>query len=174
MPETADFRNYAFDTGRVDSSGKDVGRKVYWKLYAIENLVRLIVHSVLTAQYGPGWWSVAVDPGIQGQVRTRMAEYAKQPWHSTPGKHEIYYTFLLDLNKVITANSHLFRPVIPDIDQWVAKIEQVRLPRNIVGHMNWPNATDRTRIDVFYADIQHLVSQLANTLANTGVSVSIP
>ena len=170
MPRTADFRNYAFDSGRVDSSGKDVGRRVYWKLYAVENLIRVIVHSVLTAQVGPNWWNVAVDPGIQGQVRSRMAEYAKQPWHSTPGRHEVYYTFLSDLNKIVTANSHLFTPHIPDIDQWIARIEQVRLPRNIVGHMNWLSATDRNRIDVFYADVQHL----SGHLGTTGLTLAVP
>jgi hypothetical protein len=170
MPAVGDFRNYALDSSKIDASGKDVGRKVYWKLYAIENLVRIVVHSVLTAQVAPNWWTVAVDPGIRAQVRGRMTEYAKQPWHSTPGKHDIYYTFLSDLNKIITAHSHLFRPVIPDIDQWIARIEQVRLPRNIVGHMNWPSATDRQRIDVFYADIQHLVHHLANA----GLALSIP
>lgn len=170
MARTADFRNYALDVARVDASGKDVGRQVYWRLYAIENLVRVTVHSVLTAQVGPNWWSVAVDPGIQGQVRNRMVEYAKHPWHSTPGKHEIYYTFLSDLNKIIAANSHLFKPQIPDIDQWIARIEQVRLPRNVVGHMNWPSATDRNRIDVFHADIQ----QLLRHLSATGLMLSIP
>ena len=170
MARTVDFRNYAFDGSRVDAAGKDIGRKVYWKLYAIENMVRVIVHSVLTVQAGSNWWSVAVDPGVQGQVRSRMASYAQQPWHSTPGKHEIYYAFLSDLNKIITANSHLFAPVIADIDQWVARIEQVRLPRNIVGHMNWPSAVDRARIDVFHADIQKLVDRLINE----GLSTTIP
>lgn len=170
MPAVADFRSYAFDRNRVDASGKNVGRKVYWKLYAIENLIRVLVHSILAAQAGANWWTVAVDPGIQGQVRSRIAEYSKHPWHSTPGKHSIYYAFLSDLNKIIVANSHLFKPAVHDIDQWVARIEQVRLPRNIVGHMNWPSATDRQRIDVFYADIQ----QLMNQLASSGLNLTVP
>jgi hypothetical protein len=170
MPQAADFRNYAYDNIRVDASGKDIGRRVYWKLYAIENVLRVIVHSVLTAEVAPTWWSVAVDPGIKSQVVNRKTEYANQPWHSTPGGHEIYYAFLSDLNKVITANSHLFERHIPDIDQWIARIEQIRLPRNIVGHMNWLSATDRNRIDVFYADIQHLTSRIAIT----GLRLLIP
>jgi hypothetical protein len=170
MPAVGDFRNYSFDRTNIDSSGKDVGRKVYWKLYAIENLVRVLVHSVLTAQAGTNWWAVAVDPGIRDTIRKRMADYAKRPWHSTPGKHDIYFTFLSDLNRIIVANSHLFEPVIPDIDQWIARIEQVRLPRNVVGHMNWPSVTDRQRIDVFYSDIQ----QLMNQLADSGVILTIP
>lgn len=170
MPVVGDFRNFVFDCSKVDTSGKDIGRKVYWKLYAIENLIRILVHSVLTAQAGANWWTVAVDPTIQGQVRNRMDEYARYPWHSTPGSHDIYYAFLSDLNKIIVANSHLFKPIIQDIDQWVARIEQVRLPRNVVGHMNWPSATDRQRIDVFYADVQHLMNQLAGS----GLNLKIP
>ena len=162
MPKAiADFRGYAFDTSKVDASGKDVGHKVYWKLYAIENLVRVIVHSVLSAQVGTNWWTVAVDPAIQKSVKSRMGDYGQRPWHSTPGKHEIYYAFLSDLNKILAPNSHLFKPHITDVDQWIARFEQIRLPRNIVGHMNWLTTVDRNRIDVVYADIQHLMTQLS-------------
>jgi len=170
MPQVSDFRSYVFDRARVDAAGQSVGRRVYWRLYAIENLARVIVHSVLTAQVGAHWWSVAVDPKLRQRVARRMDEYANRPWHSTPGRHAIYYTFLSDLSKIIVANSHLFEPIIPDIDQWVARIEQVRLPRNIVGHMNWPSATDRQRIDVCHADLQ----QLVHHLTTRGVTLSVP
>jgi len=170
MPIASDFRNYAFDQVRVDAAGRNIGGRVYWKLYAIENLVRVVVHSVLTAQAGAGWWSVAVDPRLRQRVTDRMKEYASRPWHSTPGRHDIYYTLLSDLSKIITANSHLFKPIIADIDQWIARLEQVRIPRNIVGHMNWPSQIDRQRIDVCYADLQQLVTHLANQ----GFSLSVP
>jgi len=174
MPQIADFRTFVFDTSRVDASGRHLGRRIYWKLYAIENIVRVVVHSVLSAQIGPNWWGVAVDPGIQAQVKGRIADYAQRPWHSTPGRHEIYYVLLSDLNKIMTANSHLFTPHVPHIDQWIARIEQVRLPRNIVGHMNWLSTTDRNRIDVFHADVQQLVGHLATSLTAAGASLAIP
>lgn len=166
----SDFRTYAFDRARVDAAGRNIGSRVYWKLYAIENLLRVLVHSVLTAQAGANWWTVTVEPKLRRRVADRMKEYASRPWHSTPGKHDVYYTFLSDLSKIITVNSHLFKPIIPDIDQWVARIEQVRLPRNIVGHMNWPSTTDRQRIDVCHADLQQLVQQLASQ----GVTLNVP
>jgi len=170
MPAVTDFRNYTLDITRVDAAGKDVGRKVYSKLYAVENLLRVVIHSILTAQIGTNWWTVAVDPNIQKRVSSLIAQYAKSPWYSTPGKHELYYAFLSDLNNIIATNSHLFTPSIPDIDQWIARIEQVRLPRNIVGHMNWLTVTDRKRIDVFYDDIQHLLTGLKSS----GVGLHIP
>jgi hypothetical protein len=170
VPAPNDFRVYPFHVDRLDAAGKNIGQKVYWKLYAIENLVRVLAHSVLTAQAGAGWWAVAVDPDIQRAVQRRQADYTNQPWHSTPGKHEIYYAFLPDLSRIITANSHLFKPMIKDIDQWIARIEQVRLPRNIVGHMNWPHKTDRQRIDVVHSDLQ----QLLQSLVKSGTTLSIP
>ncbi|MEX0733679.1 MAG: hypothetical protein WD944_01425 [Steroidobacteraceae bacterium] len=169
MAAIKDFRQFAFDPARVDAAGKNIAQNVYWKLYAIENSFRVIVHSILSVQINPNWWTVAVDPGIQGQIAKRKADYASAPWHSSPGKHDVYYAFLSDLSKIIAANSHLFKPDIPDIDAWVARIEQIRLPRNIVGHMNWPHATDRSRIDVFHADLQHLLIRLA--ASRTGLTI---
>lgn len=166
-----DFRGHAFDIAKINACGKDVGRKVYWKLYAVENLVRVVVHSVLTRQIGTTWWTVAVDPGTKKQVVHLQAQYAQQPWHGAPGRHGIYYTFLSDLNPIIAANSHHFLPLIPDIDGWIGRIEQIRVPRNILGHMNWPSATDRKRIDVFYNDFEALVKKLA---ATSGFSLLIP
>ncbi len=163
MSAVKDFRNYAFDATRVDAAGKNIGQRVYWKLYAIENLVRVIVHSVLSVQVGISWWGQAVDPSIHSQVQRRKSDYATHPWHSSPGGHDIYYAFLSDLNKIISANSHLFLPVIPDIDAWIARLEQVRLPRNVVGHMNWPSSIDRQRIDVVYADLHQLIRKVTNS-----------
>jgi hypothetical protein len=170
MAATKDFRAYSiFDVVRVDAAGKSVSKDVYWKLYAIENTVRVLVHSVLTQQIGTNWWNVAVDPRIQAGVIGRQADYASQPWHSTPGKHDVYYVFLSDLGKIIVANSHLFRPVISDIDNWVMRLEQIRLPRNIVGHMNWLTAIDRKRIDVVHSDLRLLIHKL--TTAGTVLSI---
>src|SRR5207245_6824364 len=124
MPAAVDFRTRAFNADNVDASGKSIGRKVYWKLYASENLVRIIIHSVLSAQIGANWWDVAVDAGIKKQIERFKTSYKQQPWHSHPGAHDIYYTYLADMNEIIRSNSHLFLPVITDIDQWIARIEQ--------------------------------------------------
>jgi hypothetical protein len=171
MAATKDFRAYSgFDVARVDAAGRSISKDVYGKLYAIENTVRILVHSVLTQQIGANWWNVAVEPKIKAGVKWRQADYTSQPWHSTPGKHDVYYVFLSDLGKIIVANSHLFIPIIKDIDNWVMRLEQIRLPRNIVGHMNWLNAIDRKRIDVVHSDLRLLVHKLVTA----GAVLSIP
>ena len=165
MAIASDFRNaVVFDLSSVRASGRDIGRNVYWKLYAIENVVRVIIHSVLSAQINTNWWATATDPTLQKKALGFRRKYTSRPWHTAPGNHDIYYVDLPDLNEIIRANSQLFLPVIPDIDQWMARIEQIRLPRNVVAHMNWPHATDRKRIDVFFEDLQSLAQSLGNQL----------
>jgi hypothetical protein len=84
---------------------------------------------------------------------------------------EVYYIYLSDLTKILTTHSAHFAPHIPDIAQWTARLEQIRVPRNIVGHMNWLTLTDRRRIDVCHDDVEQLVAQLA---ANKRVPLLIP
>ncbi|MGH2683428.1 MAG: hypothetical protein ACRDIX_09385 [Actinomycetota bacterium] len=136
----------------------------------IENLARLIVHSVLEAQIGPNWWSIAVAPRIQTKAEERVATYARRPWYSSPGTHDIYFTFLSELVEIMRANANLFVKVIPDIDQWIARLELVRVPRNVAGHMNWVSKIDRKRVDVTYSDMCALVGHLAGA----GVAILIP
>lgn len=165
MPAASDFRSAAvFDLSRVDTSGRDVGRRVYWTLYAIENVMRVIIHSVLSSQIGSNWWAAAVDASLQKKAQRFRSTCTLSPWHSSPGTHDIYFIDLADLNEIVRANSNLFPPIIPDVDQWMARIEQIRLPRNVVAHMNWPNQTDRQRIDVFYNDVRSLVGHLGGRL----------
>jgi hypothetical protein len=172
MPKAAaDFRSHPFDVDRVDVAGKDVGRKVYWKLYAIENLMRIIIHSVLTVQIGKDWWNVVADPDLKKDIAQMMRSYANRPWHSRPGKHEVYYIYLSTLTKIMTSNSAQFQPHIPDVDAWTAQLEQIRRPRNIVGHMNWLTDVDRQRIDVCHADVRQLVAKLA---ASATVPLIVP
>lgn len=172
MPKPAtDFRGYAFDTKRVRTAGKDLGEKVYPKLYSIENLIRIVVHSVLTVQLGKNWWILTADSTLQKEVLKRVAGYGSQPWHTTPGKHEVYFIYLSDLTKILTTHSAQFLPHIPDIAQWTARLEQIRVPRNVVGHMNWLTKTDRVRIDVCLNDVEQLVAKLA---ASTQLTLTIP
>lgn len=169
-PVIADFRQYSFQTTRVERAGKFLGRSTYWRLYAIENLIRVLIHSVLSGQQGPNWWAQAVDANIQGKAQRFRQTYLQSPWHTNPGTHDIYLVFLSDLNEIIRANSNLFVPLIRDIDQWMARIEQIRIPRNIIGHMNFLNRNDRSRIDIFHTDLLALISQLQNR----GLVISIP
>jgi hypothetical protein len=156
MPAIRDYRQSAYDFSNVKASGQNIGRTVYWKLFAIENAVRVIIGSILHAQVGKDWWTIATSDDTQRKAARNKQRYASYPWFTTQGQHEIYYLDLADYNEILRDNSHLFLPIVPNVDEWIARIEQVRLPRNVVAHMNWIHATDRQRIDLVYTDVQAL------------------
>jgi hypothetical protein len=143
---------------------------VYWKLYAIENTIRVVIHSVLTAQIGAEWWAAAVDRNIVEKAQRFRSRYAAKPQNANPGAHEIHLVFLSDLTEIVRANSNLFVPVVPNTNQWIATLEAIRVPRNLVGHMNFPNAFDRSAIDSAYSQLPALLRHL--TASN--VSIEIP
>lgn len=171
MPKVLDYRTRTFKIAYVDASGQHIGRSVYWKLYAIENLVRILIHSVLLGDIGQDWWGVATDRPLRRKVESIKEDYASQPSRTSPGKHEIYYVFLRDLNKIILANIDSFRPLIPDIDNWLVRLEAIRLPRNVVGHMNWLNIQDKNDIDETYLEVKALMRKFAG---NSGSLITIP
>lgn len=160
MPTVRDFKRYSYQPARIDRCGRDVGSKVYWKLYAIENTIRVAIHSVLTAQFGPAWWTLAVGAKITSRAAGFRASYTRRPQNANPGSSDIYLVFLTDLTEIIRANANVFTPVIPDIDNWIATLDAIRVPRNLVGHMNFPNSYDRLQIETAYTQLPKLIGNL--------------
>jgi len=171
MPSVPDYRATVFATTSVCRSGRNVGRVVYWKLYAIENYYRVLLHSILSVQVSSSWWQLAVDQKIQSKALNFRQQYTARPWHTNPGSHDIYYLDLRDLNEIARANSNLLQPIILDIDAWIAKVESIRLPRNIVAHMNFPNSRDKARIEIVYTDFENLMSML---VASANINFQVP
>jgi len=156
-----DFRKQSqFSIEEVPKSGVYLGKRVYWKFYAVENFYRIIIHSILSVQIDSDWWSIVTPPAIQRKAKKFKENYLKKPWHGAPGKHFIYFTDLNDLNEITRVNSGFFVPIIPNIDDWVLKIEDIRLPRNVVAHMNFPSKVDRQRIGVIYKDFKMLMRSI--------------
>ena len=163
MSVVSDFRlATSFDSDRANDTGQFVGRSVYSKLYFLENAFRVIIHSILSVQINPGWWEIAVGADMRKDVQKVRDEYLSSP-QSNPGKHIIYYVYLWQLGEIIRSNSNQFSRLIPDIDRWVINIERVRWPRNIVGHMNFPNKRDRELIDKMYVECRALVRALQDS-----------
>lgn len=159
MPVVRDFRNYTFQERRIDRCGKNVS-KVYWKLYAVENTVRIVINSVLSVQINAQWWNTAVAPPVRTEAQRRRNRAAANPQHANPGNHDIYLIGLFELIEIFRSNSHLFLPVIPNTNQWLVMLERVRLSRNLIGHMNFPNAYDRNNVDGAYTQLPTLLTQL--------------
>jgi len=161
MPRVRDFRQFAFQLNKIVRCGRNVGAEVYWKIYAIENTIRIVIHSVLSAQIHNNWWSVAVDQRIVENAQRFRRSYAANPRNASPGAHDIHLVFLSDLTEIMRANSHLISRIVPTTSQWIVTLEGIRLPRNLVGHMNFPNTYDRNAIDAAYAQLPALLALLS-------------
>ncbi len=160
MTTPIDFRIKPLSLNAIIECGRYSGRFSYWRLYVIENVIRLIIHSILTAQISPEWLSFALSSKKAKGIKDRKADYQSQPDRANPGNHDIYYLYLGDLTKIINEHAGLFDRYISDIDTWITRLESIRLPRNIIGHMNWPNNKDRADMDRLYRDIKRLEQQL--------------
>lgn len=171
MAGIQDFRELPFARSRVADCGRYVGHESYWKLYVIENYLRVILHSILSAQISGKWFETAADPTMKENIAKVKKRHLKKPTHTSPGKHDVYYIYLSDLTKIMTAHSHLIVKVIADVDLWVARLEDVRMPRNLVGHMNFPNIADRRRIQTVYGELTALMQKLETT---DGLRIQIP
>jgi hypothetical protein len=171
MPGIHDFRSVAFSRRHVESCGRYLGHNSYWKLYSIENYVRVILHSILGAQIGSSWVDQSIAKRKKDKTAWRKRDYLSKPGHTPPGKHDVYYLYLSDLSKIMQANRNLIVTLIPDVDNWVLKLEGVVTPRNLVGHMNFPHQADRARIDTLHHELNGLVQRLES---RPGFSIRIP
>ncbi|HCR71848.1 MAG TPA: hypothetical protein DIW23_10425 [Anaerolineae bacterium] len=171
MPVILDYRQLPFDINKVTESGKFIGKSTYWRLFAIENMFRVVIHSVLSAQININWWSYVISQDKNTQVQNMKINYRNYPGGITlPGSHDIYYLLLSDLTKIITNQRNLFIQVIPNVDQWIIKLERIRLPRNLISHMNWLNVIERNRIDTTYKEARALL----RNFSNSNIAILIP
>jgi hypothetical protein len=168
MSEIVDFRRSSdFTVEGVNKNGRFLGRSFYWKLYFVENVLRVVINTVLSIQVRPipalypSWWEFLYhDTKLMGDAERVRRRYLASPAHTHPGKHGIYYVYLHDLGNIMHENARYFTPIIPEVDKWVLKIEQVGLPRNCVGHMNLINAEDRRQINTMYYECKALIRKL--------------
>jgi hypothetical protein len=161
MPIVRDFRTYSYNPARIERCGRHIGSKVYWKLYTIENTIRIVIHSILTQQLGINWWNVAVGPKLIPQIGRRRMAYVARPSNASPGASDIHLLLLSELTDILRENSHHLIPIVPDTHNWVATLESIRVPRNLVGHMNFPNAFDKAAIDSAYLQLPSLFTHLS-------------
>jgi hypothetical protein len=125
---------------------------------------------VLSTQINPGWWAAYVTVKKAKKINKRRANYRKAPHFISPGGHDIYLLFLSEINSILSTYRIDFLPIIPDIDNWITRIEQIGFSRNIVAHMNWPNQDDLQLIDTAYKET--LIA--LNRLRTKGILIQIP
>jgi hypothetical protein len=145
-----DYRNFPYDEKTLLSYGKILGRQYYWKMYASENLLRLIIHSILSVQIKGEWWKQAVDPDIIKEATKVRAKYNNSRIPNKIPKHDIYCIYMPMLERIISDNRLRFIHYLPQIDKLIISLNAVIIPRNLLGHMNTLDNVDRGKIGGLY------------------------
>ena len=122
---------------------------IYPDLYVLENLVRYVVMSVLENKHDSDWWNnrEVVSGKIAEKVEERKHFERENRWVAKRGTHEIFYTDLRDLRKIIATNSKDFKKIFANLEI-EAELRKLEPSRNIIAHNNPlpPKEFDRIRL----------------------------
>lgn len=149
-----DFRIKPYSVSSIINSGKYAGNRFYSKLFVIENIIRVIINSILRKEYPShlDWWNVGIPRGI------------KKPWHSLSSRHGIYHTYLLDLNRIMVHNRNLIDRHITNLDSLILDIELFNIPRRKIAHTKYLNTNDIQRLDNLYNKSKLLINEISKRI----------
>lgn len=137
---------------RILIEAKKMSETVYPLLYVLENSIREVIVRVMSNKYGNNWWDVEVHKDIKDEVQRRKRQEKENPWHGKRGAHEIYYTDILHLKRIVQKNWSDFKDILPG-QQWLTqRLEEISHSRNPVAHMNPLSQKDIKRIEVYFRD----------------------
>lgn len=167
----SDFRLASFDEKALLSYGKVLGRNYYWKVFASENILRIVINSVLSVQVDADWWLKVVDHDIVCDAKDVRQNYLSAIPSRDPGRHGIYCTYLSRLERILFKNRGSFIYYLPNVDDLIVSLNAVLLPRNLMGHMNHLTESDRRKIGELYGLCENAVDRLKKT---TNIQLKYP
>lgn len=143
--------------GRILKEAKEMSEKVYPLLYVLENSIREVILRVMRNKHGENWWEKKGPKEIIKEVQKRKETENENPWHGRRGSHEIYYTDILHLGRIVQNNWADFKNILPDAQWLTLKLGEISHSRNPVSHMNPLKENDINRIKVFFTDWQNII-----------------
>lgn len=130
----------------------------YPLFYVFENSIRNFINLVLVGKYGKDWWNVKITGNnhlrsIDTEVQRRKNAENEHRFHGKRGAHEIYYTDLEHLKKIIEHYFPDFKPVLNQEKSFYEHmLRTINLSRRIIAHNNPLNDRDFNRIRTAFAD----------------------
>lgn len=136
--------------------------EIYPDLYVLENLVRYVVMSVLESKYGSDWWTNrnVVSGKIAEKVEERKHFERENRWVAKRRTHEIFYTDLRNLSKIITTNSRDFQKIFANLEI-EAELRKLEPSRNIIAHNNPLPLKEFDRIKMCLDDLKKQLKDYA-------------
>lgn len=130
----------------------------YPLFYIFENSIRNFIMLVMKNKYGEDWWNKKINNNkhfnkICQEVENRKKAENENRFHSKRGAHEIFYTDIDDLNKIIDIFFPDFKPILNQPKSFYDHmLRTINLSRRIIAHNNPLNKRDFDRIKHAFAD----------------------
>lgn len=114
-------------------------KDVYPWVYLFENSVRNLILNVMKKNSVSDWWNNNVPQPIKRKVEDRKKNEVNNQWHrGKRGTHNIYYTDLNDLYRIITNGNNwdYFKDIFPKQSFIETIFDFIEQSRNIIAHNN--------------------------------------
>ena len=123
----------------------------------LENGMRMLIAKTLSDLQGSNWWASCVG----NKVRTSTEDmFEKQEgFRSTDGNQLIYFTFLLDLRKIVVSNWSDFDPIFKNQARFTDLLERLNVIRRAEAH-------NRTLSGSQMAELESVHNELMNQIAS--------
>ena len=144
-------RTYPLVSERLGAAGRNLGSEVYPRLFLLENSIRCLISRRLSKS-ASNWWDTLVPRAVQENVSRTMKREKRCPYRRPRGSSELSYANFSDLRDIILANGAHFRDVIPDMEWFKVKMDEVYMARNSLAHCVSLSNEDILRITVFFGD----------------------
>ncbi len=134
------------------------------RISELENGLRLLICSVLTETQGSDWWNVCVSNKVK-QSKEEMYESA-EGISCKDGDTLIYYTYLLELRKIIVSNWSEFVTVFASQKQFSDLLEQLNLIRREEAHNRVISDDDLSELESIYSKLMGQIAAVKPSAAN--------
>ncbi len=110
-------------------------------------------------KYGDSWWDSKVSKPVRDEVAKRIADEAQNPWHGKRGAHQISYTDLYHLMRIVqNKTGRISKTIIPSV-QWLSqRLEDLSRSRKPALHVNPLGKHDIDRVKLHFQDWESLIA----------------
>ncbi len=130
----------------------------YLYFYIFENSIRNFINITMSSRYGNNWWQEKVVTNqnlkqVYDGVKSRKEAENENRFHGKRGEHEIYYTDIDDLRKIIEIFFPDLKPFLKQPKSFLEHmLRTINLSRRIIAHNNPLTRRDFERAKQAFSD----------------------
>jgi len=149
----------------IDAGVPSAALAFYGRWWQLENWLRDVAYVELRAQYGVDW----VDHLQAATIKRRSAGRQSAYMASADDDHPLAYADVSALFKLIEDEWDLFSALLPPLQRWRGRADELRELRNRNAHCRRPHADDIVRLEQALRDLERGAWLFYSSYADTEV-----